>query len=109
MRYIYRTDAPTVATTTSDFDDVFEQIRLEFIEEQEKGKHPTLDIFVARYPEYAERLTEFVVDYLNVQNALCRNEVDSSNTVREQPKPYVIRGWERAMSELDIPDEEPAG
>ena len=39
-------------------------VELQFMQEWEGGKQPTLQDYVARYPGYARDLLEFVADYV---------------------------------------------
>jgi transcriptional regulator with XRE-family HTH domain len=85
----------------------WDRIRLEFIAEHEAGNRPTLDAFAARYPQYAGELTDFILDYLQTENAVARQEAREAQqgTVRETPAPYAIRAWEKTLAALGIPTE----
>src|SRR5687767_5783661 len=91
----------------TDVSDEWERIRLEFIEEHEAGNHPTLDVFAARYPRYVSELTDFVLDYLETENAVARREAREvvPGSLQETPAPYAVRVWEMTLASLGIATE----
>jgi hypothetical protein len=95
----------TITLTETPYDDTLEQIRQEFIAEQEAGRTPTLEAFVARYPKYAGELTNFILDYLRTENAAAR--VRKASRVQEEPASYAVSAVNRALTSLGInPDVE---
>jgi hypothetical protein len=85
----------------------WERIRLAFIDAYEAGHHPTLDAFVALYPQYADELTDFILDYLQVENALARREAQeaSQGNIQDTPAPYAIEVWKKTLASLGISTE----
>lgn len=88
--------------------DLWEQVRLEFIAEHEAGHQPTLEAFAARYPQFASELTEFVFDYLHMENAVARHASASSETagaqiVREPSASYAVSVLEQTLAALGLP------
>ena len=79
-----------------DYDETFEQIRLEFIAEQEAGHAPTLDAFAARHPEYAAPLADFILDYLRIENGAARRPLT------DQASPEAKRVLARTLTALGI-------
>ena len=47
-----------------------ESVTLAFLEEWEDGKNPTLQAYVARHPQLALPLTDFVLDLIDLEASL---------------------------------------
>lgn len=79
MEYLERNIAPMAA------EDEIAAIELDFMEAWEAGSSPTLQDYVARYPQYAGAITEFVLGYLELEGALARTplpDIPSAATER---------------------------
>ena len=48
----------------TEYPEEFDTIRLQFVEEWEEGKAPSLRDYVRRYPQFTELLVEFVTEYV---------------------------------------------
>ena len=66
MAYLERNTAPMAA------EDEITAIELDFMEAWEAGSNPTLQDYVARYPQHAGAITEFVLGFLELEGALAR-------------------------------------
>lgn len=80
---------------TPSSEDTFDAIRREYISEHEAGNAPTLEAFVARHPRYAGELTDFILDYLAVENAVAGDHIP------DQAEAYRA-GTDRAFAALGI-------
>lgn len=67
-------------------------IELQFIQEWDEGANPTLQQYVAKYPEYAREITEFVLDFVEYDAAVARTPEPL------QASEAADRGIERALS-----------
>lgn len=90
----------TTTSSPTPYDDTLERIRQEFIAEHEAGRTLTLEAFIARYPEYAGKLTEFILDYLRTENAVAR--VTKASRVQEEAASYAVSAANRALTSLGI-------
>lgn len=82
-------------------DDTFDTITFEFMDAWEaddiSGVRPTLGDFVSRYPQYAARLTDFVLGYIRLQRT------EATFDYAAPPSPQVIRAGERVREALGLP------
>lgn len=65
------------------------QIEMEYMEQFERGKAPTLEELVERFPDLREELVDFVLDFVTLENAaeqteLSEKEAKSVAATREQ-------------------------
>jgi hypothetical protein len=49
-----------------EYDDALECIKLQFIDDYENGRKPTLHDYATRHPEYAGEIIEFVIWFLRL-------------------------------------------
>ena len=89
-------------TTEPTYNDELETIRLEFIDEHEAGKRPTLESYTQRYPQYVAQLTDFVLDFLRLENAT------KNVPLLETASPEAERGMAKAMAALGFATQEEA-
>ena len=90
-----------LSTEDTDADEAFDAIAFAFMDEweasEETGKRPTLGEYVRRYPQYATKLTDFILDYVRLQ-------IISSNDVSYAPtlSPEAIRAGVRVREALQL-------
>src|SRR5262245_49413191 len=58
----------SAANSTQDHDDHLQQILLEFVEAEEAGQAPSRREFLARHPEFATELSEFLAGRAQVEH-----------------------------------------
>jgi hypothetical protein len=87
----------------------WEAVGLEFIACYEAGENPTLEDFIAQYPQFAEELTDFVTDFLHIENADKREgeQESDSNRVQEAVATYranneAVTVWTRTLKDLEM-------
>src|SRR5262245_25844492 len=74
--------------------ETLEQIQLQYLEEWQAGRPPTLEEYVRRYPQFARELADFVLSVAEL-------EATAARTV-EGPElsPEARRGRDRAIREI---------
>ena len=91
----------TTMNETADTE-ALEAIRLRFIEEWEAGKHPTLESYLRRYPQYALEITDFVVPFVALEAAVARTPEPPAGSA------MAMRARERVAAYLTAaPDDAP--
>lgn len=74
-------------------------IELSFMEAWETGSNPTLQDYIARYPQYAAEITEFVLEFLELEGALARTPLP------ETPAAATDQAVTRALKAVFAPAE----
>ncbi len=67
-------------------------IQMRFMEEWEAGAGPTLQAYVERYPQFMEELTDFVLDFVQMEAALAHTPEPTT------PSPEAERARELALA-----------
>ena len=61
-----------------------EDVEIEFVADWEEGKSPKLTDYVRRYPQFASGLTEFVLEFVSIENAVQR--MTAAPVVSNEPR-----------------------
>jgi hypothetical protein len=83
-------------------DETFDAITFDFMDEWESGettgRRPTLGEYVRRYPQYADRLTDFVLSYIRLQRS------DENISYEDASFPESVRAGARVREALGLPE-----
>lgn len=93
---------PFFDSDAGETDETFDAITFDFMDEWESGKttgqRPTLGEYVRRYPQYADRLTDFILGYVRLQRS------SENISYEEAPSPESVRAGARVREALGLPE-----
>src|SRR5579885_801708 len=80
-------------------DETIMRITAQFVAEQEAGKHPRLEDYARRYPQYVDEITDFVTYYYAVEAGL-PTDTASVPSLSAGSRAALDLAWERVTEPL---------